>query len=113
MRGKVFGYLALVICGVGIYLTGYAFGELERHRSESNTYFQGYRTGYIKGYRNLQKKFLQHTSYKPQPLKLNGFSHPSSQQPSAQQPSLFDEASEVGKKETVESGIAQLNSVSK
>ena len=71
MRGKVYGYVALIICGVAIYLAGFARGEMQQQDSASNMYFQGYRTGYIKGFRRVRKEVQQQSSVEIAPLKLN------------------------------------------
>ena len=50
--------MAAVVCGVAVYMTGYAFGELDTHRNVTKMYTQGYKTGFIKGFRRHQKEVM-------------------------------------------------------
>ena len=44
--------LILFICGIGIFLTGFILGRIERHEAYAKTYRQGFEIGKRVGARN-------------------------------------------------------------
>lgn len=57
-RRRIYGILAAVLCGTAVYLSGYAQGENKRHIVEAESYTQGYRTGYIKAFREFKRQLI-------------------------------------------------------
>ena len=59
---------AAILCGVAVYMVGYTSGEITGQESVSKMYTQGYRTGYIKGFRRFRKELISHPDFQHQPV---------------------------------------------
>ena len=57
-RRRIYGFLAAILCGTAIYLSGYVQGENKRHIVDAESYSQGYKTGYIKAFREFKRQLI-------------------------------------------------------
>ncbi|MEE2639197.1 MAG: hypothetical protein VX768_01105 [Planctomycetota bacterium] len=55
-RKKIYGVLAAILCGTGLYFVGYCQKDIQLHSLKAEHYTQGYKTGYLKAFREFKKR---------------------------------------------------------